>query len=91
MSIREKVKKFFIREKTVYCYAPAPCPKCGALIEVPLTRNPQTAICAMCRSKLFTMAIGLCDLNEEKLRHTWDEVGMWVKMSDVEWNEKQLH
>jgi hypothetical protein len=102
MRLLQKIRNFIsieiIKKQEVVevkpCTAPAPCPKCGMSIEVPLTRNPMKITCFGCKTTVTTMAIGICDLNEEKLKHVYEEVIMWVGMSNIEWKEehsKKLH
>jgi len=91
MTIYNKIKNFFIR--VVPCYAPAPCPNCGVIVQVPLTRNPEKQICHLCSKELITMAVGLCDLDEDRLKHAYDEVGMWIGIANAErdMNRSRLH
>jgi len=97
MSIFSKLKNFFtikiVEVEVKPCTAPAPCPKCGAGIEVPLTRNPMQKICHVCNTTITTMAIGLVDANEDRLKYIREEVIMWINVAHVEYNaeQKKLH
>lgn len=73
MMIARLKDKFFIKVPT-FSYSPAPCPSCGYVIEVPLTRTPQPITCIHCESDMFVMAVGIVDPDRDRLKHIYSDV-----------------
>lgn len=86
-----RLKDKLVQKVQVPCTAPAPCPKCGSHLEVPLIRTPMKLKCPMCSEALTVMAIGLVNTDEEKLKEVYSEVTMWVNMSNADEDSRRLH
>jgi ribosomal protein S27E len=70
-----------------FIYAPAVCPRCGAQIEVPLSRSTMRVVCHLCQHVIHTMAIGIVDADERRLKYVYDEVCFWIRANSEEYSE----
>jgi len=82
-----KLKDKFTTKVPTFVYSPAVCPKCGAQIEVPLSRNPMSINCHLCKIEVHTMAIGILDTRKDRLKYVFDEVTYWVRANSEEYND----
>lgn len=75
----------------VPCSAPGPCPICGAVVEVYMTRTPMQCTCTVCKTTSYTMGIGLVDVNIERLQYIHNMVIREVNKASIDYDKKLLH
>jgi len=82
-----RIKDKFTTKVPTFCYAPAVCPHCGAMVEVPLSRSTMKITCHLCHNVIHTMAIGIIDTSENRLKYVYDEVIFWIRANSKEYND----
>ena len=67
MKIRKRViwwakfKDFFTTKVPSLPMCPAPCPYCGAVVQVPLSRWVMENTCEVCESVYYSIGVGIVD------------------------------
>ena len=87
MILWAKIKDKFLIKVPVHSYSPAPCPECGYLIEVPLTRTAVPISCVHCKSTSYTLAVGILDRDKDRLQHVYSEVIDSIQRSSITYNQ----
>jgi len=82
-----KIKDKFTTKIPTLIFVPAPCPSCGALIEIPMSRSPMKMTCHVCQQVCHSMAIGIVDKNEKRLKYVYDEVVNWTRINSAEYDQ----
>ena len=90
MLIARLKDKFAIKVPT-FSYSPAPCPKCGFVIEVPLTRTTVSISCSRCSNTCYTMAVGILDQDPSRLKHVYSEVISAIQKSSLTYKPEAKH
>ena len=85
--ILAKLKDKFTTKVPTLIYVPGVCPACGALIEIPMSRSPMRVTCHLCQQVCHSMAIGIIDLNEQRLKYVYDEVVNWIRINSAEYDQ----
>lgn len=85
-----KIKDRFTKVVQVPCYSPGPCPKCGAVIEVLMTRGTSQSMCGVCGQVSHTMGVGIIDVDKERLKHIHADIIQRINKSSIEYDRRKL-